>query len=683
MATTTTNKKSSDSEIKYCFQGISIKEEEGEFYSEGFVATTHPDRAADKDVDGDILSKEALQQIVEFINQGPASTNGVGSTRTVSLQHDWIHLNDPDVEPAGMVVPPAELREMDGGHWGVYVKVHHNKKHPQFEDIKYKVEHGYFPGYSIEYVAGDSSKVSFKNKTFRFLKSISNYVGHAFASARKIANPAAAIVAMGYKEISENASEEKKPNKEDFAMTEENNAKKPESETKEQKESTPVAPIVEKKESEAKQESISIKEIKEHIDAKFKETLAELNVESKALKNTNKEETSTNISIKEMKEAIAKQDMFALKEAAMRGAGEDWLTKEISNPKNYTEGFKSNLIVKCVGKGLRISGLAETKDTLVVGDNASAYTQSNVEFADMFAPGIIDTFNNQTTLFGFLAKEQHTGGNYYQWKMIVNKDPNSTSTFVAQGDVSVVKNFSTKYNYQTPLKIARRGISVSDFINRYSARSLPDLFALEVNAQMLEMMNDVNAALFAEVADGTGNAPLGLEAVADSAGNTTLYGYTRSTANRLAPDSAADTYLAVGGSLTESALRTKITHLETEGSRAGDIAIVTSPKVRDYIFNLMDGNRRFNTTEATFGFNRMNVPSYDGKPIIVDSDCNSDALYVIDTGAQGDVIVIGMEPRMVDLGKVGAATEAYVQMDFAHVYKQPRRIGMLDTLSGP
>ena len=99
------------------------------------------------------------------------------------------------------------------------------------------------------------------------------------------------------------------------------------------------------------------------------------------------------------------------------------------------------------------------------------------------------------------------------------------------------------------------------------------------------------------------------------------------------------------------------------------------------ILNLLDGQRRYNTVEASFGFNRATVPSYDGVPIIVDADCNSDAIYFIDTSAQGDVIVIGMAPQIVQLAKVGAAVEAYVQMDFAHVYKQPRRIGMLDTLA--
>jgi len=678
-------------EIRFSLNGLELKEEDGEFYSYGFVATTHPDRSVDPEigVEGDILSKEVLQQIIKAINDGVAPIDSIGSSRTVSLQHDWVKEENPDLEPAGMVVPPAELKQTDDGHWGVFVKVHHNKSHPAFEDVKYKVEHGYLPGYSIEYVPGEYSKVTVGEKVFRFLKTITTYVGHAFASARKIANPAALITSFGYKEVESNLKNEEESTME---TKEEEKIEQPPAEAPVEEAKSEEAPVEEKAEEKApeeKKEEVEEKEVKVDIkevaskvleSKEFKESIESLKVKTKTLKT--KGETPMNVSIKEMKEAFVKGDLVSAKEVALNYASEnDIFTKAVEDPANFTRGLKSNINVKVSGKGLKMD--IATKDTLVVGDNASTYTQSNVEFADVFAPGIIDTFNNQTNLFGFLKKEQHVGGNYYQWKMVANKDPNSVSTFVAQDDVNVTKNFATKNNYQTPLKIARRGISVSDFINRYSAKTLPDLFALEVELQMAEMMNDVNAALFAAVADGTGNSPLGLQAVAESATYTTLYGFTRSVANRLSPDAAGDTYEAISGNLTETKLRSHITQLETEGSRFGDIAIIASPTTRDYLFNLMDGNRRFNTIEASFGFNKANVPSFDGTPVIVDSDCQADAIYVIDTSSQGDVIVIGMAPGLTNLAKVGAAVEAYVQMDFAHVYKQPRRIGQLDTLSGP
>jgi len=700
--------KSKEVKTRICNFGLNVKEIDGEFYSEGFIATSHPDRAADADigVNGDILSKHVLGQIADYINNGVASTDGVGSTRAVSLQHDWVKEKDPSKEPAGMAMPPAEIKETKDGHFGVHVKTHHNKTHPKFQDILYKTEHGYFPGYSIEYAPGDYDIINHEGKFYRFLKTINNFVGYAFASARLIANPSATITSFGYKEIEaacqaketeDTMSEEeiKQPEAKVEDPIPEVKPEEPKEEPKEEikeveeaKEEKVKGKIedlkekVEEKEIEIKETEIKETEIKETVEeaqVEIKEKLDEVKIESKTLLKG--EEIMENINIKQMNEALKENDLFSYKEAAKEVLNDSLRVKETIElfSKVGQVTLSSNLKVKCVDKGLKIVSGLQTKDTLGTGDNTSSYTQADVEFADLFAPGIIDTFNNQTNLFGFLKKEQHIGGEHYQWKMVTNKDPNSTSTFVGHNDTAVTKNFSNKGNYQTPLKIARRGISVTDFVNRYSARSLGDLFQLEADLQMKKMMNDVNAALFAEVADGTGTSPLGLEAVADSAGNTTLYGYTRSVANRLAPDAAGNTYTAVGGSLTEALIRAKITNLETEGTRFGDIAIIASPNSRDLLFNLLDGQRRFNTVEASFGFNRANVPSYDGIPIIVDSDCNSDALYFIDTSC--DVIVVGMEPQLISLAKVGAATEAYVQMDFAHVYKEPRKIGMLDTLA--
>lgn len=795
-------------ELKFSAQIKEYYEDGEDFYSEGFVATTHPDRAAEDGVDGDILTKQAIENITSFINENVATINGPGATRLVSKRHDWLKEQDPYLEPAGIVVPLqdkvfAETRQLPDGHWGTYIKVLHNKSHPEYEDIVYKVKNGFYPGYSIEYGVGDFQKVSYQGKIFRLINSIADYVGQAFADARMIANPNALISSYGYKELLESKEkDEDKPLNKPFRLPSGSSKKfgvyvkdgdkikkvtfgDPDMEIKrdddearssfrarhkcdQQSDKTSaaywsckmwekgfsVSDVLEKeikeantmdyeklkkkkeageelseeetaflkaeeekkkasqkeqqvKESEetpedksegtteeSKEEKevpqakeISVKEVVEKIreSPEYKEVLDSLKVESKVMKNKDDKGENMQISIKEM---IAKHQAGNSFEAQELGKellfGSKAVKEAIDTVATLGSGTKiaarSNINVKCSGKGLKISGV-QTKDTLVTGDNASTYTQDDVEFADVFAPGIIDTFNNQTNLFGFLKKEQHIGGSSYQWKMVTNKDPNSVNTFVGQNDIAVTKNFSSKENYQTPLKVARRGVSVSDFISRYSARSLGDLFQLELDLQMTEMMNDINAALFAEVADGTGNAPLGLEAVADSAGNTTLYGKTRSTANRLSPDAAGDTYTAVGGVLTEAALRTKITHLINEGSRMEDIAIVASPTTYEYLLNLLDGNRRYNTVEATFGFNRKQVASYDGFPIIRDSDCNSDAIYVIDSSNRGAVIVVGMEPKIIELAKTGAAMEAYVQMEFAFVYKQPRRIGMLDTLS--
>ena len=205
-------------EIKQFDSDIVVKEVDGEFYSEGWIATTHPDRSADSElgVDGDILSLNVLKQITNFINKGVSAIDGgVGSPLMVSDMHDWIKERDASLPPAGAAVPPAVVKEYEDstgkkdGHWGAFVKTHHNKNYPRFKELLYDVEHKYKPGYSIEYSPGEFEVKNLSGHKFRFLKTINNFVGYAFASARKIANPMAMISGMGYKEIEDSVETEK------------------------------------------------------------------------------------------------------------------------------------------------------------------------------------------------------------------------------------------------------------------------------------------------------------------------------------------------------------------------------------------------------------------------------------------------------------------------------------------
>jgi hypothetical protein len=119
------------------------------------------------------------------------------------------------------------------------------------------------------------------------------------------------------------------------------------------------------------------------------------------------------------------------------------------------------------------------------------------------------------------------------------------------------------------------------------------------------------------------------------------------------------------------------------------MAIVTSPIGKNFIFNLLDTNRRFNTTQAEFGFNQQVVSTYDGIPVIeawqaystlvAQGSGTSAVAYIIDQSQ--DKIIVGMEPRLINLAKVNAGTQAYVETHIAHVYKDTRKIYMIDNFS--
>lgn len=657
-------KKTKSTDSKDFPTSLKVSEKEGEVYVEGFIMTTHLDRRGLKDKYKQMYSKEACQNAVDIINSGSVVGTTVGNPRMVGLGHDWIFAGDTTIKPIGIAVEgSAQLRETGDGHWGAWVTTHLNKTNDKFDEVLYGVKHGYIPGHSVEVKDGETYLTQYNGETIEIVRSLEDFAGYSFIEGRSMANPHALIEKVSYKQIFNDMKEVKMADeiKEKSASVQETPATEPIT-----VKATEQPPVVDAK---ATFDSIAVKEM---IKDAVSKGIGEIRIKTKPLHN---EGEAMDIKIKEMNDAISKNDILSFNEMA-RG-----LIDQNLSTMQGVYNFKSDLNVKCDGKGMRIIGGLKVKGTLDTATNPSTYTQAGVEFADLFAPGIIDTFNNQTNYFGFLKKEQHLGGTHYQWKMITNRDPNSNLTFVDRDDVTVLKQYSGKGNYQTPIKLARRGVSVTDFTIRYSAVSLGDLFQLEVGVQMNYMMQVVDASLFAEMADGTGNDPLGLEAVADSAGNTTLYGLTRSTANRLSPESAVHTYTSMSASLTEGVLRYYLDRLEIAGTPRNKVAIVCHPTIRSYLYNLLDGQRQFLTTEAQFGFTRMGIPHYDGTPIIVDHNCEATSMFVIDT--DNDVIVMAMEPRLVSLAKVGAATEGYLEMHFAHVYKEPRKIAQLKAITGP
>ena len=149
-----------------------------------------------------------------------------------------------------------------------------------------------------------------------------------------------------------------------------------------------------------------------------------------------------------------------------------------------------------------------------------------------------------------------------------------------------------------------------------------------------------------------------------------------SGAVRLKNSTSNTTYEDISGNLTTARLREALTYVENEGAMRGELIIVCAPAVRDDIFELLGGQQQLFEKPA-FGFE--GAIRFDGVPVLPDSDCPSDSLFVVDR--ESCYVVIGKAPQMTGLAKVGAAEEAYVETHLAHVYEQPRRIVWLDGLT--
>ena len=189
------------------YEKLEFKENEdtGDFFSEGYVATTHPDGALTSEKKGDILSEKVIDKIVDSINNSNATIR-IGDGKfpssvagAVSIQHDWIKERNENLEPAAKAIR-AEKRELPGGNFGAWVKTEHNKFHPKFDEIKYKVQKGYFPGYSLEMDKAQGSLIGVQGDTYRFVQDL-DFIGYGFAGMRAISNPAAKIINFGYKEV--------------------------------------------------------------------------------------------------------------------------------------------------------------------------------------------------------------------------------------------------------------------------------------------------------------------------------------------------------------------------------------------------------------------------------------------------------------------------------------------------
>lgn len=170
--------------------GLFLKEREGEFYTEGFVATDHIDNAHIIPIEEggtgypDYIPTSTLYDVAEQIN-------GLSEANKVSLHHDR------SSAVAGLS-KSATVKPFGDGHYGVFVSTHNNKTHPDFENTVYEIENGMIDGYSIEFDPVKTHVDIRDGKEVRVLDKLKIY-GYGYAS--RGVNPNASIINYGYKEL--------------------------------------------------------------------------------------------------------------------------------------------------------------------------------------------------------------------------------------------------------------------------------------------------------------------------------------------------------------------------------------------------------------------------------------------------------------------------------------------------
>ena len=622
-----------------------------EFRVFGFIRTTYPD------LEGDITPKETLETWADSINGYPDMNNE-------SSKGD-LHHNRSD-DHLVSIAEYAEVIPFSDGQYGLWVSDFVNAVHPDYTEIRYEIENGMLPAYSVEF---DS-----RNMNGKIVTKDCGLYGYAHANRPVDVH----AVKINIKELPNYAQFILK-NKEVKTMDENKNVQGQE------------PGVVVGVQVETKEIDILKKEVAD-MHLKMKEILGKEKVPDKVLikgKENDEEDRMEGLPLKfkEIKDACDKRDWLSFKERAKSYVNDN---SELFASRITTFGIplQTTMKMKCVGNRIEIidGPRLKFKDVLDGDANAGTYTESIVEFADVYQPGIVETFNNEQGLLGEMKKvDVNPGdGGFYGWRMKIGR--NASRGFVDADNVIVDTGFMDKQKVRNEIKVARVGVSIADYTLYHSAKNMGDLFQIEVDDAMLDLMATIKTGLYAEQAGGTGVNPTGLEAVADGAGNATLYGFTRSAANRLLPDNAADTYNTISGAVVEANLRSAITAVLTEGSNLGSLRWVCPPDVYSRILNVLDTNIRFNSNQNTaspnLGYNRALGPSYDGIPIIVDPFAAStagDPLYLVDMNSW--IMAMSKPPQLTGLAKVSAGTSAYIETYYCTVYLQPRRIHLLDAIT--
>lgn len=727
---TSHSKKSVSSDV---YVAVRTKEDAYIFYG----ITTLPDRVmmeypphSGQVVHGDIFAPKVLEWVQERINNTAILGDSMSAYRTVSLFHDRVYEKNMQLEEAGFIQPTARVitHPEFKGHKALELDVEINEmyvpnpKYPDYtpEKIKYKIDKKAI-GLSIEYLDADKEYkvLEIDGKKYRYVDEIKELWGFGFARANVIGNPSATVIgktAIAIKELSHSSTsayEVKKNNEVNAMATEEQMNSLQEQLEKQQaklkeyegrfedlaKAKSPSDASTKEVYAKMAEQAASVKELKETLStmqneasASIKEVISEQFEKFKMNKGTLTNEGAENAGVKEYLASLSagvkeqKWNQFHVQNDRML----DSKVKDLQTM--FKEGFNwadnQTLRVKCQGRNMVVVDTARTKDILSSGDMATSYDQAGAMFADRYVPGITETFLKDDTLLRALVKEQHIGGNTkYQWRIWTDFiDASTESLAVDPDDVAIQRNFSKFIKLETPLKEYREGVEITDFTIYHSAAEIGELMEQQINRHAERITQSMAADIFKEEADGDGIQFMGLKAVANSGNNTTLYGLTRSVANRLAPDAAGDTYdnTSHTSGLTIALARAAYEKVLAQGSNFADIAIVTNPRHVTQLYNDSDTRVRHEAMGTGafpgFGFRREVIPTLDGAPIIRDYNCPLGDMYIVDMSREGAVLVVSKALGVRGLSKIAASESAYVNFYGAFVYKRPRNVFMYDNI---
>ena len=642
---------------------IDKKEEDNEFCTRGFIATTHVD-----DV-GDMVPRETLDSWATQINENKTET------ATVSIHHDR---DDVNLIAMG---ENAKVEKLDDGEFGLWVETHYNKTHPEFEDIKYQVDNDFITNYSIEYNTDDNStthKEQINGEWVRVLDPTTELVGYGLASPRTAVNKEAKL----YKEIIKiNKTQEvnKMDKKEDEKPVEEEKkeeVKTPEKtedkeETEEKPEEKKEESKPEEKDEEEEGESKEKVEIKEKvIQEMIRKEVKEMNKKQPLIKDTKEK-----IEIKEINDYTT-----ALKEGGIseqyRAAGRLHSFLESKDGIKSTYGRDAQSMpfeCKEAKDGRHIIELKAADKGHIIPDNYTGaqttwaniyanYEQYPAELNAIYQPVIINHLNDAITTFNLLEKVDFSNAATITF---IARDTRNTDVGGYTEATAVLSmthldfdGHVGKLKCQQIFSYYKADVSVSGpfiALNQGSG-GIGDVYADEIKWSTVDLMKAINQAILGNGAGTAEDAALGFEQLFQNSG-TTLYGRAVNTYTTL--KSAGYDNMS-SAAITLKKMRAMIRACVQNGARKQDLVFICDHLQEDFVKGLIQDMQRITPTSGRVGFSG-NI-ELDGVPIFADVDCNDDDLFLTDTAHTK----IGMKlpPTYEELGKQGDSRRGIIKTYF-------------------
>ena len=674
-------------EFRCKIRGVEVKELEDCFHVEGLVATTHIDNVDQEDgVDiPDMIPKETLES---FANQ----MNSNKQARIMGVHHSEGHPFNPEYfGEADVSNTPVKVIELTDGEHGLYVDTKLLKDDPATPGIIKDWQSGELDSFSITYNTDGFMTTDFDwvgNKLVRVLLPETRICGYTGASNPK--NPNAVATAYGFKEFKELVgmdiikSKEVKQKMKNKEVKEEEAPKSesPSEEVKDQAEKVesdkpseePKVDADEQKEFNKWKSEKKMNEEKELLDRTAEKiaggVLSKMEMKEKVLKDNTPSNKNVEVSleIKEFKEVIENPGKLELKEQFRRASAVcDYVNLDWQNAKTSACESREYKSFGVNGTELEFKGLGVTTNQNADTD----YLQSSAELQDVYDPVIYNALNQTTVTWNLLAKDDYSkkGNNHVQFTL--KTAANASAAFYTGNSVST--DNVTRLKYQTKFKKLQVGVSVDgDMIAAARGGPVSDVFAQEVMDSTLDMLAVLNTALFAEIGLETASAVIGFEYITDSAGNTTLYNLTRSSANKLSPGSAGDTYINQASTvISMTNLRSGIRQAVLEGANKRNLVYITAPVQGDMMRGKFDDTRRALTSKDTdFGFSTDLF--VDGIPVFEDKDCNTDDWFLVDLETHR--VAVWIPPTIEKLGKNADSEDAFIKTYLATYNRAPRRM---------